>query len=83
LTVTYNQVHERLEKAKADCAKAKAEVEAMIHRWAMGSKSRENDALELILALQGAEFNRGSYNVLYSVMTGNNYSSIEDGRFVV
>ena len=79
---TFEEVTAILLNAKEKRRKALDDVEAMITRWAQGSKARASGAMELIHALQNAEFTWGVYDATRSIMSANKATEIEDGRMV-
>ena len=79
---SFEQVTEILLSTKEKRRKALDDVEAMITRWAQGSKARASDAMELIHTLQNAEFTWGVYDATHSIMGANKATEIEDGRLV-
>jgi vacuolar-type H+-ATPase subunit D/Vma8 len=79
---TFEEVTAILLNAKEKRRKALDDVEAMITRWAQGSKARASDAMELIHALQNAEFTWGVYDATRSIMSANKATEIEDGRLI-
>jgi len=79
---TFEDVTEILSSAKENRRKALDDVEAMITRWALGSKARAADAMKLIYALQNAEFAWGGYDATQSIMIANKAKEIDDGRLL-
>ena len=79
---TYEEVTEMLSSARAKRHKALEDVEAMITRWALGSKARASDAMELIHTLQNAEFAWGVYDATRSIMIANKASDIDEGKLL-
>jgi len=77
---TFEEVTVMLLRAKEKRIKALDDVEAMIARWACGSKARAAEAMELIHSLQNAEFTWGAYDATRSIMSANKATEIEDGR---
>ena len=77
---TFEEVTAILLNSKEKRCKALDDVEAMITRWAQGSKARASDAMELIHTLQNAEFTWGVYDATLSIMSANKATEIEDGK---
>jgi hypothetical protein len=80
---TFEEVTEILSSAKAKRREALDNVEAMITRWALGSKARVSEAMELIHTLQNAEFGWGVYDTTRSIMHANKAAEIDDGRLII
>ena len=79
---TYEEVAEMVSSAREKRRKALDDVEAMITRWALGSKARTSEAMELIHTLQNAEFTWGVYDATRSIMNANKAAEIEDGKLL-
>jgi hypothetical protein len=79
---TFEEVTELLLSAREKRRKALDDVEAMITRWACGSKARALDAMELIHILRDAEFTWGVYDTTRSIMFVNKATKIEDGKLL-
>jgi len=77
---TFDEVAELVLGAKEKRSKALDDVEDMVNRWTCGSKARALRAMELIHALQDAEFAWGVYGVTKSIMSANKATGIEDGQ---